>query len=142
MVSPFLEEPLITTAESLTTDDSAIESIIENAQPPLDRISEEVTEGSSSPNPLSGDDTDLIGHTTPDTLPEVLLPPGEGTIEDHIAQMTEQNMTPVIDEDEIKKEIPTSRSSFSERSSDSSIPPEKRDKIVEIVSMVQTLIAR
>jgi hypothetical protein len=52
VVSPFLDEPLITTTETTTPDDSTIEQIIENAEAP-----EEILE---IPEEKIEDDTDLI----------------------------------------------------------------------------------
>ncbi len=141
VVSPFLDEPLITTNEIAISHDTSIEEIIENTQPLSEISNEELPQETHIIDIIEemeeekmDDDTDFIGHTTSDTPPEGLLSSWDWVIE--------EKTTPTINESEIQKEIPTSHSSFSERSSDSPIPPEKRDKIVEIVSMVQTLIAR
>jgi predicted RND superfamily exporter protein len=65
VVSPFLDEPLITTTETTTPDDSAIEQIIENAEAPeeiveLPESTNEVDTTVEIPEEKIEDDTDLI----------------------------------------------------------------------------------
>lgn len=65
VVSPFLDEPLITTTETTTPDDSAIEQIIENAQAPeemleLPESTSDVDTAVETPEEKIEDDTDLI----------------------------------------------------------------------------------
>ncbi len=160
VVSPFLDEPIITTNETPSSDDPVIEEIIENIPTPTEIVEENTLSSSDSPvlaadmdtkvtnEEKAEDDTDLIGHDIPEMMSESISPSDSTPDEaDKPVEASHPLATPLEKSPERKiepeKKIETlTPTSTQEKSIEPTLPPEKREKIVEIVSVVKTLIAR
>ncbi len=153
VVSPFLEEPLVTnvTPPDATLEQDITENIVvpdltaEEALATWEEKTEEILDSiEAREEENTPDDTDLIGHTTPDAEPVALL---EESHDDSVSD--EEEVSPMETPETVSEkpelspsseEVPGTREIAPE--SERSLSREKQEKVVEIVSMTHTLIAR